>query len=398
MRPVAVGEISEQIRGVSYSKGDATSAPAEGYAPVLRAGNITEFGITFEDLIFVPKRFVSEKQLLRSGDVLIAASSGSLDVVGKAALVLHDYEGAFGAFCKVLRPRKDRVEPAYFAHYFKTIEYRRKISSLAAGANINNLKNEHLDELLIPLAPLAEQRRIAVILDKADTLRTKRREALAQLDRLAQSIFVEMFGDQRPDSIGSDSITLAELVAINPRISPEERQTLLNTEVAFLPMAAVSDIERRVIVDELRPYNEVAKGYTPFKRGDLLVAKITPCYENGKMAIASELSSEYGFGSTEFHVFRFATKPLGLFVFYLLGQDWVAEAGAKSMKGAAGQRRVPADYFGSLRLKKPRSELLEIFAVRVSKIDALKESARRSLLELDGLFASLQHRAFRGEL
>ena len=191
---VKVSDVCDQIRGVSYSGDDAVPKAQDGYLAVLRANNITEEGLTFDDLTFVPAARISEKQLIRSGDVVIAASSGSLSVVGKAAPALTDLPMGFGAFCKVLRPNQ-KVAPAYFAHYFKTRDYRQKISSLAAGANINNLRNEHLDDLQFPLPPLEEQRRIAAILDQAETLRTQRRQALAHLDTLTQSLFLDMFGD-----------------------------------------------------------------------------------------------------------------------------------------------------------------------------------------------------------
>jgi type I restriction enzyme, S subunit len=191
---VPVSALAEQVRGVTYGRDDASPSPLPGYLPVLRAGNITEDGLTFDDLVFVPSERISQKQRVRQNDVVIAASSGSLDVVGKAARALTDYEGGFGAFCKVLRPGPD-VDPAYFAHFFRTQHYRQKVSALAAGVNINNLRNEHLDQLQIPLPPRPEQRRIAQILDKVDTLRVKRRAALAQLDALAHSIFLDMFGD-----------------------------------------------------------------------------------------------------------------------------------------------------------------------------------------------------------
>jgi type I restriction enzyme S subunit len=191
---VKVGELAEQVRGVSYGKGDASDSPQTGYLPVLRAGNITDDGLVFDDLVFVPKGRVSEKQKVRHHDVVVAASSGSLDVVGKAAPALADFDGGFGAFCKVLRPNA-KVHAGYFAHFFKTLDYRRRVSALAAGANINNLRNEHLDDMEIPLPPLAEQRRIAEVLDRAEALRAKRRAALAQLDSLTQSLFLDLFGD-----------------------------------------------------------------------------------------------------------------------------------------------------------------------------------------------------------
>ena len=213
-----VAELADQIRGVTYAKEDATSSPRPGYLPVLRAGNIADDGLVFDDLVFVPAERISPTQKIRRNDVVIAASSGSLDVVGKAARALTDFEGGFGAFCKVLRPGPG-IDPAYFAHFFRTRDYRQRVSALAAGANINNLRNEHLDEFRIPLPPLPEQRRIAEILDKADALRAKRRAALAQLDTLTQSIFLDMFGDPATNPMGLPKASLEELFEI-ARVPP----------------------------------------------------------------------------------------------------------------------------------------------------------------------------------
>ena len=189
-----VGDLCEQIRGVTYSKEEATSEPAPGYKPVLRANNITDVGLSFGDLVYVPESRVSPRQHIRANDVLIAASSGSIDVVGKAARATVDFDGGFGAFCKVLRPNGD-IDPGYFAHFFRTPNYRLRVSGLAAGANINNLRNEHIDGLKIRVPPVSEQRRIAAILDKADALRAKRRDAIAKVDELLKSVFLDMFGE-----------------------------------------------------------------------------------------------------------------------------------------------------------------------------------------------------------
>ena len=207
---VKVSDVCEQIRGVSYSGDDAMSVPESGYLAVLRANNITDEGLSFDDLTYVPEARISAKQLVIAGDVVIAASSGSLSVVGKAAPAMQNLNMGFGAFCKVLRPNS-KVDHAYFAHFFKTKSYRQKVSSLAAGANINNLRNEHLDDLPFPLPPLGEQRRIAAILDQAETLRTQRRTALALLDSLTQSLFLDMFGD---DEKGAPRFAVAALADV----------------------------------------------------------------------------------------------------------------------------------------------------------------------------------------
>jgi type I restriction enzyme S subunit len=169
--------------------------------------------LDFSDLVYVPKRFVSNRQKLKPGDIIVAASSGSLDVVGKAAPLHHPFEGSFGAFCKVVRP-SEQVFPSFLANYFKTPEYRRIISGLAAGANINNLRSEHIDNLEIPLPPLEEQKRIADILDKADAIRRKRQEALLLTDEFLRSVFLEMFGDPVTNPRGLPKIELGNLIKL----------------------------------------------------------------------------------------------------------------------------------------------------------------------------------------
>ncbi|WP_179993106.1 MULTISPECIES: restriction endonuclease subunit S [unclassified Acinetobacter] len=208
---VKIGDISTQIRGVSYSKNDAISNMQEGYLPVLRANNIQEQGLILEDFVYVPESEISEKQRILAGDVLIAASSGSISLVGKAASAKEDIDAGFGAFCKILRPNTELVDPRYFANYFQTQKYRQIISNLAAGANINNLKNEHLDDLEIPLPPLTEQRRIASILDQADELRQKRQQAIEKLDQLLQSTFIEMFGDPVSNPKGWEKVEVGKV-------------------------------------------------------------------------------------------------------------------------------------------------------------------------------------------
>lgn len=208
-----VGDLCDQIRGVTYSKHDAVMSPMPGYKPVLRANNISRRGLEYEDLVYVPAARISLRQHVMADDVVVAVSSGSLDVVGKAARAVADFDGGFGAFCKVLRPNA-KVHPGYFAHFFQTRKYRQKVSSLAAGASISNLRNEHLDELEIVLPSMDEQRRIAAVLDKAGALAAGRREAIARIDQLLQSVFLDMFGDPVTNPKGVEQIPLGELATV----------------------------------------------------------------------------------------------------------------------------------------------------------------------------------------
>ena len=159
-----VGDLAELVRGVSYDKAEVKSEGSKGYVPILRATNIDQ-SLDFDELVFVPNRFVSDEQMLRSGDIIIAASSGSKSVVGKAAQFSGTWKGSFGAFCKGIRPFAPS-NPRYLGYFFQSPDYRRTVSRLASGSNINNLKREHISQLSIDLPPQGEQGRIVEKLDE----------------------------------------------------------------------------------------------------------------------------------------------------------------------------------------------------------------------------------------
>ena len=384
---VKIGDLITQVRGVTYSSGDAIDVYKEGYVELLRANNIAEGHLTFDDVTYVPKSKVNEKQYLKQNDIVIAASSGSISVVGKAASFNANRLATFGAFCKVLRPNEN-VDARYIANYFQTSTYRRTVSALAEGANINNLRNEHIDNLDIFLPPLAEQKRIAEILDKAAEIKAKREQAIAKLDELMHSTFVEMFEQKL---LQSDK-TVGDFFEVNNN----RYMTNLNDtdEVPFIPMSAVSENSKCVENAEIRKYFEVKKGYSPIKKGDLIVAKITPCYENGKQAVVNNIEPLFAYGSTEFHTFRNDDSGLIFVLHYYLQTLNVKRKGAGSMKGAAGQRRVPDSFFKDLPFALLPAESVEEFKSIIKKCNAVRSKFVCHVASTDKLIASLQQQAF----
>lgn len=146
-------EIFTVIRGVTFRKGDASSDGSPGTIAILRAGNLQNGRIVDDDLIYVDRRFIQSNQILRLGDIVVAMSSGSASVVGKAASVRETTaETSFGAFCAAIRPN-DEVIQGWLSHYFRTEAYRKQMSASAAGVNINNLRPSHLEELAIAIHP-----------------------------------------------------------------------------------------------------------------------------------------------------------------------------------------------------------------------------------------------------
>lgn len=208
----SVLELCELIRGVSYAKGEAATTPSAGRVALLRANNIGD-GLNFDDLQFVPQSRVSDEQKVRVGDVVIAMSSGSKSVVGKAASIKKQWNGTFGAFCGVLRPSL-QIDARYFGLFFQTKHYRNAISEASAGTNINNLKREYFAELILPLAPVAEQPRIVAkaeeLLARVDVARERLANAPTILKRFRQSVLAAACSGQlTADWRDGDSTTSA---------------------------------------------------------------------------------------------------------------------------------------------------------------------------------------------
>ena len=135
------------------------------------------------------------RQIVSAGDVLVSTVRPNLNGIAK---VTADFDGATAStgFC-VLRPRKDVLSSSYLFHWVKSPQFVADMVSKATGASYPAVSDRIILESPLAVPSILEQRRIAAILDQADALRAKRREALAQLDSLTQSIFIEMFGDER---------------------------------------------------------------------------------------------------------------------------------------------------------------------------------------------------------
>lgn len=187
---VELNQLGRLIRGVSYVKEEASETLKDGYKPVLRANNINK-ELNFDKLVFVPRSRIAEEQMVTELDIIIAMSSGSKDLVGKAAQARHNYDGGFGAFCGLVRiiPEVNRV---FIGYFFQSPEYKDRIAKLSSGVNINNLRREHIELLRIPFPPLPEQHRIVAKIEelftKLDAGVDALRKARVQLGRYRQSV------------------------------------------------------------------------------------------------------------------------------------------------------------------------------------------------------------------
>ncbi|MFM5274992.1 restriction endonuclease subunit S [Aeromonas caviae] len=159
-----VGNLATIVRGVSYPKHQVSENNKMDYITLLRANNING-SLNFDSTIYVPRMLVKEEQVILAGDIVIAMSSGSPDLVGKAAQSNVDLDATFGTFCGVVRVI-DSVLKDFFGFLFTTPLYRKQTQLAGKGIGIKNLNKDNLDNLDIPIPPLKEQRRIVAKVDE----------------------------------------------------------------------------------------------------------------------------------------------------------------------------------------------------------------------------------------
>ena len=267
MEKVRLGDKIKQIRGVSYKPTDLHNDLNDSSVILLRANNISDGKLNFDDVVYVDKSKVKEEQYLKKGDILVCASSGSKELVGKSAFVEKDFSVTFGAFCKLIRPMGCIAE--YLGHYFNSQIYREKISALALGANINNIRNEHIDELFICFPNELVQKSIASLLDKVTDLINKRKEQLKKLDEIVKARFVELFGDCKNMVAMND---LCSIITDGTHQPPKfQGEGIPFIFVSNLANNTVTYNAEKFISEET--YNELIKR-TPIAVGDLLLSTV----------------------------------------------------------------------------------------------------------------------------
>ena len=196
-------------------------------------------------------------------------------------------------------------------------------------------------------------------------------------------------------------VELREICHINPR-KPKHMPYALNTPTSFVPMASVSQDTGSIVELQLRPLREVIKGYTYFEEDDVLFAKITPCMQNGKHAIARNLNNGFGFGTTEFHVIRPLDSIIPEWVHLYVRSPKVLGMAASHFRGAVGQQRVPKEFLSDLEIPLPSvSEQKRIAAAlneQMASVAKAKRAAQEEMALLNAMRPALLRRAFSGAL
>jgi len=182
-------------------------------------------------------------------------------------------------------------------------------------------------------------------------------------------------------------VAISEVAEVNPGF-PRTANLSPESQVSFLPMAAVSE-SGEITSQVERLFSEVSKGYTYFAEGDVLLAKITPCMENGKATFVQKLIYPAGFGSTEFHVLRPGSEIDGKYLFYMIWNPLFRKVAALNMTGTAGQKRVPSSFLKDFKIPLPPLPEQKRIAAILDKVDSIRRKRQKAVQLTEELRRSL---------
>ncbi|NOV31895.1 restriction endonuclease subunit S [Methylomonas sp. ZR1] len=345
---------------------------------LLEAGDKTEGG----DILSIKTQF-------KAGDILYGKLRPNLNKV-----YLSEQDGICSTDIWALRST-GAILPEFAAHYLRAPAVHVRASQLATGANLPRVPASSFNRIPIVLPTILEQQRIVDILRLLDDLVTARNTQIAKLHSLIFLLFDEYFQDPEVSRGNEKYGLLADLAWINP---PLDSPVDLRQDVSFLPMAAVDEVSGRVTKYETKLFQEVKTGYTRFIENDVLFAKISPCMENGKIAIALGLENGIGAGSTEFHVLRPKPNATAEFLWALTRRTVFRKMAARAFIGTSGHQRVPESFLKTYKLKIPTFEEQLAFSENVRNIFQELDRQENQQILLKESSQALVISAFNGEL
>lgn len=360
-----IGQICSVLNGFAFKSENYVDSGLR----IIRIANVQKGAIEDSQPVYYPLSTPNmDKYLLHEGDLLLSLTGN----VGRVAILGREFlPAALNQRVACLRITDTSVTIKYLFHILNSTKFEEDCIQAANGVAQKNMSTEWLKQYEIPIYPVEMQERIVKELDKIQAVIQKRYKQISSFESLVKSQFIEMFGEIGSDKNGWGIRPLAECCDVNPK-KAEDARIRKGMEISFVPMQSVSE-QGDIDTTAVRTYEEVQKGFTYFSEGDVLFAKITPCMENGKGAIARGLKNSVGFGSTEFHVLRPKAEVCNSeWIYAITSFSKFRQDAARKMTGSAGQRRVPASFLASYMVSCPPIELQEQFAHFVEQTDKSK--------------------------
>lgn len=335
----------------------------------------------------------SSAKIFKSGTLLIAMYGAT---IGKLGIMTED-AATNQACCAMEYNRK--IDTKYMYYVFFTM--RTHLINQSYGGGQPNISQEVIKQQYLTFPKKTEQKQIAEFLDKAtlqidDAIKTKEKQ-LKTLEALKKSIIHKAVTKGLDDSVEMIDSKI-EWIGDIPRdwkikrikdisvFSPSIDKIPKSEKITFIPMECVSDTGE-VNVENICDIESISSGLTPFKNNDVIMAKITPCMENGKAAFINTLKTDMALGSTEFFVIRPIDYLIdGKYLYYCIYNEQFRKLAEINMTGAAGQKRVPSKFLKFSKFPIPtlieQEKIVRYLDTEVEKINTLKVNVKKQIDKL----------------
>jgi type I restriction enzyme, S subunit len=322
----------------------------DGYK-VYQQHNVIYDDFEFGDYFLDEKKFNELKEFeIKSGDFLISCSG----TIGAIAVVPpKSKSGIMNQALLKISIDENKILSDYFRYFLNAPLFQNKL--LSKGSAMKNIVSvKDLKKIIFAIPSLSIQKQITQKLDHVlGELDTKKKEIISLIEQNKERIdffeknwmsyVIEREIEKHPKRKEWELKKISQVCNVNPSKS-EIKDLPDDTLVSFIPMRNVDDKDGIIKIHDEELLGKVRKGFTYFRNNDVIFAKITPCMENGKIAIGMNLKNDVGFGSTEFHVLRPHDQILSEFIHYFLRNKSFRVEAKQNFTGSAGQKRVPKDF------------------------------------------------------
>ncbi|GAX61633.1 restriction endonuclease S subunits [Candidatus Scalindua japonica] len=364
---INLGEIVDVKGGKRLPKG-ATYSDVKTDYPYIRVADFDDVKLNKSDIKYLTQEVQSQisNYTIDKEDVYISIA-GTIGLVGVIPEELDNANLTENA-AKLIIKNKSKVNNRFLSLILRTDNSKNQIISLTHAVGVPKLALSRIKQIKIPLLPLSIQEEIVAEIEGYQKIIDG---AKAVVNNYKPKI------DINPDW---EMVELGKTCEINPKKSVL-KDLDEELEVSFVPMADLNENQIGFIANQTKPLGEVIKGYTYFKNDDVLLAKVTPCFENGKAGIARDLVNGIGFGSSEYYVVRPNEKILSTWIYLNIITDNFRERGKLNMTGTGGLQRVPTDFIKTTLVPLPPLEIQHQIVEEIEKELALV-NANKQLIDI----------------
>ena len=327
-----------------------STAKDEGQGiPLVRTPNIGKGRLELSDVHRVSEAVYNqriERAVPQAGDLILAREAP----VGNVALIMSGQKVCLGQRVVLIRPDKEKADPAYLTYYLLSEEVQHRLKNNANGAVVAHLNMNEIRNLVIELPEISIQKRIASFLSSLDDKIALNNRINHNLEEQVQERFNALIAEDN----GAGFCQLSDVIDVNP-----SRKLSKNTTARCIEMSYLSTNGPFPSGWEYKEYN----GGMKFINGDTIMARITPCLENGKVAYINFLdSNEVGFGSTEYIVLRSKEQLPSEFTYFLARNPDFVDYAVKNMNGSSGRQRVSSDSIAKYIIPSISSDSIQSFS------------------------------------